>query len=177
MSRYGQRTRLTGGYKANTVNYWFGESTPPPTIQIDFLVVAGGAGGGHNTGGGGGAGGYRYITNQNISLSTNYIVTVGGGGAGGATGGVAGTNGETSTFNLTSSSGGGGGAGSQTTSEFVSNSPGDISTNPVPSAPILISMLPSGAVASPHSRVSFTVDADELCAYSQISSRAVECAV
>ena len=29
-------------------------------------------------------------------------------------------------------------------------------------APILISMLPSGAVASPHSRVSFTADEDEL---------------
>jgi hypothetical protein len=35
---------------------------------------------------------------------------------------------------------------------------------------MLISMLPSGALASPHSKVSFTTDADELCAYNQISS-------
>jgi hypothetical protein len=29
MSRYGQRTRLTGGANANAVNYWFGIITPP----------------------------------------------------------------------------------------------------------------------------------------------------
>ena len=42
MSRYGQRSRLTGGTGANTINYWFGGGFAAPQFSVDYLVVAGG---------------------------------------------------------------------------------------------------------------------------------------
>ena len=48
------------------------------------------------------------------------------------------------------------------TRPFCKGIPGAIRIMPVPSAPTLISIFPSGAVASPHSMVSFTTDADVL---------------
>ena len=45
MSRYGQRSRLTGSTGANTVNYWFGGGFSS-LVFVDYLVVAGGGGSG-----------------------------------------------------------------------------------------------------------------------------------
>jgi hypothetical protein len=45
MSRYGQRSRLTGGTGANTINYWFGGGFAITPFNVDYLVVAGGGAG------------------------------------------------------------------------------------------------------------------------------------
>jgi hypothetical protein len=126
MSRYGQRSRLTGAAQANSINYWFGGGFAALPLIVDYLVVAGGAGSGGNGyvgtySGGGGAGGLRSTVTAtggggslesglNISLSTNYTVTVGAGGALVNGYGNAGNNGSNSVFSTITSTGGGGGA-------------------------------------------------------------------
>ena len=67
MSRYGQRTRLTGELQANAINKWYGGGNALP-LEVEYLVVAGGGAGGGTYGGGGGAGGYR--TNYGTSKLT-----------------------------------------------------------------------------------------------------------
>ena len=49
MSRYGQRTRLTGAAQANSINYWFGGGLVNMP-NMDYLVVAGGGGAGEGGG-------------------------------------------------------------------------------------------------------------------------------
>jgi fibronectin-binding autotransporter adhesin len=112
MSRFGQRTRLTGTATAGTINYWFGggfvalpvtatggttgtaglykyhfftgNGTFAVTIggAVEICGIGGGGGGGRNIGGGGGAGELDIWTALTVSAS-NYDVIVGAGGAGG----------------------------------------------------------------------------------------------
>ena len=97
---------------------------PPPTFNVDYLVVAGGAGGANQHGGGGGAGGLRTSYGStsggganaeptlSLTTGTSYSLTVGDGGTGvtwvGAN--LAGNNGYDSVFNNITSIGGGGGS-------------------------------------------------------------------
>jgi hypothetical protein len=97
---------------------------PPPTFNVDYLVVAGGASGANQHGGGGGAGGLRTSYGStsggganaeptlSLTTGTSYSLTVGDGGTGvtwvGAN--LAGNNGYDSVFNNITSIGGGGGS-------------------------------------------------------------------
>ena len=100
---------------------------PPPSINVDYLVVAGGGAGGISYGGGGGAGGLRTSYGSttggggsaentlSLFLGTSYTVTVGAGGAsktGSGSGNAAnfGNDGEDSIFGTITSTGGGGGS-------------------------------------------------------------------
>ena len=109
MSRYGQRTRLTGTSEANSINKWFGGGFAVLPISVEYLVIGGGgAGGGY--GGGGGAGGYITNTFTTLLKSTNYSLKVGAGGVGAVS--ATGANGNTSIFStITAGYGGGGGLG------------------------------------------------------------------
>jgi hypothetical protein len=83
---------------------------PPVSYTADYLIVAGGGGSSRNGAGGGGAGGLRSgsVTFTTGSVSTLSVI-VGAGGVGESE--LAGGNGNTSSFNSTSSIGGGGAGG------------------------------------------------------------------
>ena len=119
-SAYG--AKATGGIITSDANYFYhtfiasGTFTPTSNITADYLVVAGGGSAGSNAatdgsgGGGGGAGGYRHLTAQALTASTNYTVTIGGGGASNSAAGN-GNAGSDSVFGSTTATGGGRGAG------------------------------------------------------------------
>ena len=130
MSRYGQKTRLTGGTGANTINYWFGGGvatqilggneiktvgsykyhfftangtlTVPTAREIEICSIGGGGGGGAYHAGGGGGAEVDYWTS--VSATTNdYDVVVGAKGNKGLWNGGTpsnGTGGGTSKFSL-----------------------------------------------------------------------------
>jgi hypothetical protein len=91
----------TGAYSAASSSV-----TPNSGVAVTYLLVGGGGGGGDGRGGGGGAGGYLYGSGI-AALASSLSVVVGAGGSNS-------TNGENSTFVLSSGSltalGGGGGA-------------------------------------------------------------------
>ena len=77
MSRYGQKSRLTGISGANTINYWLGggfATLPVAPTSVEYLVIAGGGSNGQqgypNGTGGGGAGGYRTSNSFGVSSGT-----------------------------------------------------------------------------------------------------------
>lgn len=90
---------------------------PPPTVDVEYLVIAGAGGGGSY--GGGGAGGYQSSSLSSIESGSSITVTIGGGGAGSGnsytTEGTSGVDSSiasaagTSFTTVTSTGGGGGG--------------------------------------------------------------------
>jgi hypothetical protein len=89
---------------------WIRDYTPPPGVDVRYLIVGGGGGGGRWYGSGGGGGGVLPGTGLRLASGTSYAVTVGDGGARETVSSSgSGTNGGSSVFgNLTAIGGGAG---------------------------------------------------------------------
>jgi hypothetical protein len=78
-------------------------------ILVSALILGGGGGGGAAGGGGGGGGGGLIVTQYLLARGSTYTVTVGAGGTAGQFPTPGGTNGNSSTFYISTASGGGAG--------------------------------------------------------------------
>ena len=110
---------------------------PPPSGDIEYLVVAGGASGGSN-GGGGGAGGLLSSSLSSIASGSSITVTVGAGGSNSVSYQDRGNDGSNSTlasaagtsFTTVTSIGGGGGASNDSPTGRDGGSGGGAGTTP-----------------------------------------------